>query len=115
MSNVVENSVGFLLWLVGVMAQHPFQFFEVRVPKGRDARGKDRRDVGSEEMEIVEGPLDALKDMPRNAPREVVSEAIVCTKKASSEGAIVPAGGRHDSREVIMERKARERGDQDAP
>ena len=66
-------------------------------------------------MEIMKGPLNALKDMPRNAPQEVVSEAIVCTKKASSDRTIVPAGGGHGRGEVTFERKARERGDQDAP
>ena len=103
MCNVMEDSVGFLLWLVRVMAQHPFQFFEVRVSKRGDAGGKGRRDVGSEEMEIVEGPLDALKDVSRNAAQEVVGEAIVCAEQTSSDGAIVPAGGRHDGREVILE------------
>ena len=63
----------------------------------------------------MKGPLDALEDVPRNASQEVVGEAVVSAEKASSDRAIVPAGGRHDSREVILERRARERGDQDAP
>ena len=115
MQNVVEDSVGFLVRLVRMMAQHPLQCLKVRVSQRGDARRKSWRDVGSEKMEIVKGPLNALEDMPRNAPQEVVSEAIVCTEEASGDRTIVPAGGGHGRREVTLERKARERGDQDAP
>ena len=115
MQNAVEDSVGFLLRLVRMMAQHPLQCLKVRVSQRGDARRKSWRDVGSEKMEIVKGPLNAFEDMPRNAPQEVVSEAIVCTEEASGDRTIVPAGGGHNVREVARERKARERRDQGAP
>ena len=53
MQNVVEDSVGFLLRLVRVMAQHPFKFFIVGVSKRGDAGGKGGGDVGSEKLETM--------------------------------------------------------------
>ena len=72
-------------------------------------------DGRAQEVEIVKGPLNALKDMPRNASKKIVGEAIVCTEKASSDRAIIPAGRGHGVREVTFQRKARKRGDKDAP
>ena len=109
MQDVVEDSVGFLLRLVRMMAQHPLQCLKVRVSQRGDARRKSWRDVGSEKMEIVKGPLNALEDMPRNAPQEVVSKAIVCAKKSSSNRTIVPAGGAMmEERSPSRERPGRE-------
>ena len=111
----MKDSVGFFLRLVGVMAQHPSQFLEVRVSQRRNARRRGRGDGRAQEMEIMKGPLDALEDMPRNAPKKVVSEAIVSTEKASSDRTIIPARRGHGVGEITFKRKARDGGDKDAP
>ena len=71
--------------------------------------------MGSEKVQVVKGPLDAFKNVLRDAPQEVICKTIVCAKKASSYRVAVPAGGRHGGREVAFEREARKRGDKDAP
>ena len=46
-------------------------------------------------MEIVKGPSNALKNVGRNAFKEVICKAIVSAEKASSDGLVVPARVRH--------------------
>ena len=69
----------------------------------------------SEKVQVMKRPLNALKNVLRNAPQEVVCKTIVSAEKAGGDRVAVPAGRRHGGREVAFERWARERGDKDAP
>ena len=115
MQEAVEDSEGFFLQLFRVKAQHLSQRLKVQVPQWGDAGRQGWQGGGSQEVEIMKGPLNALQDVPRNASKKVVSEAIVCTEKASSDRPIIPAGVRQSARTVTFQRKVRERGDKDAP
>ena len=91
----VKNPECFLLRFIRVMAQDPGERLKVPVAQRREASRRNWQGVGSKEMEIVKGPLNALENVRRNAFEEVVCEAIVCAEKASSNGLVVPARVRH--------------------
>ena len=71
--------------------------------------------MGSEKVQIMKGPLNALENVLRNAPQEVVGKTIVSAEKACGDRIEVPAGRRHGGGEVALEREVRKRGDKDTP
>jgi hypothetical protein len=79
-------------------AQHLDERLKVRVSKGRDAHRGNWQGGGSEKVEIMKGPLNALQNVRRNAFKKVVGEAIECTEESSSNRLIVPARWRHGRR-----------------
>ena len=86
-------------------AHGPLKLFKERVPPRGEAGRMSRRDMGSEKVQIMKGPLNAFKYMFRNAPQEVVCESIVSTKEACGDWAAVPAGMRQGGGEVAFEGK----------
>jgi hypothetical protein len=63
----------------------------------------------------VKGPLYAFKNMRRNAPKKLVSEAVKSAEEASRDGARVPARGGHERGEIAFKSETRERGDKRSP
>ena len=115
MQDAVEDAKSFLLRLVRVLSESPLQCLEMSKTQRGDARRQSWRDMGSKKVQIMKGPLDTPENVPRNAPQEVVGEAIEGAEETSSNGSIVPARGSHDVREVPFKREARKGGDEDAP
>ena len=78
--NAVEDAEGFLLRLIRALSECPLQCLEESKTQRGDARRQSWRNMGSEKVKIMKGPLDTPEDMPRNAPLKVISEAIECTE-----------------------------------
>ena len=68
MQNAVENMKCPFLRLIRMKAQCPLQLLEERVTPWGDAGRKSRRDMGSEKVQIMKGPLNALENVFWDAP-----------------------------------------------
>ena len=93
MNNVKEDLVGLLLWLVSSQLEHFAQFAEDGVVEGGVPVGRSNRGGGEQEGERVEGVLDFVKDMRRDAVKVIVCESIKCGEKACRKGGGVPFRG----------------------
>ena len=51
--------------------------------------------MGPKEGERMKGPLNAFENVTRNAPQEIIREAVVRGEKAGSNRGTVPAVGGH--------------------
>jgi len=103
----VKDLECFLLRFFGMKAQYPGERLKVPISKRRDGGRRNWQDRGSEKVEIVEGPSNALEDVGGDAFKKVVSEAIVSTEKAGSNGLAVPARVRHGLRKIAPQRQPR--------
>ena len=93
MDYVEEDLVGLLLWLVSSQLEHFAQFAEDGVVEGGVPVGRSNRGGGEQEGEGVEGVLDFVKDVRRDAVEVIVPETIKCGEKACRDGGGVPFGG----------------------
>ncbi len=91
MKDLVKNSKCFFLRFFRMEAQHLDERLKMRISKGRDTRRGNWQGGGSEKVEIVKGPSNALQNVRRDAFKKVVGEAIVSTEKSSSNRLVAPA------------------------
>jgi hypothetical protein len=95
--------------------QNLLKRFKERLTQRGAGRRERRRRMGPKERERVKGPLNAFKNVTRNAPQKIIREAVVCSEKAGSNRGTVPAVRGHNLKLIAKKSEARERSDKKAP